>query len=611
MENLLIQSAAIIGLGVGAQWIAWRLKVPSILLLLVVGFVAGPVTGMLDPDALMGKLLMPIVSISVALILFEGGLTLRLEEIKVTGSTLWVLVTLGAGVTWMLAALSGHYIAGLSWPVAVLLGSILVVTGPTVIGPLLRHIRPSGKVASVLKWEGIVIDPIGAVLAVLVFEVLLHGSDHNPAASIVLSGVVKTLLVGGLIGGAASWLLVVMLKRHWVPDFLQNAVSLALVVVAFAISNFLQEESGLLTATVMGFLLANQKAAVIRHVIEFKENLRVLLLSSLFVLLAARLDQSALREIDLGAVLFVVSLILVVRPLSVFVSTLGSSLNWKERLFLSWMAPRGIVAASIASVFAAAMVEAQYEDAAQMVPITFLVIAITVTVYGLTAGTLARWLGIATPNPQGLVIAGAHPLACQIAEALKEYKIPCVLIDSNYRNITAARQQGLRAHFGDLLATRTIDDLNLAEMGRLLAMTPNDQVNCLTALHFAEVFGRESVFQLSMGKGGVSESFPSHLRGRILFGKGITFEKLYGMLERGGDIRATRISDEFKVADFKEEHGARAVPLFTLTEAGRLNVISDIDSLKADTGTRIISLIEPKPDDPTEGAGEEEGTLPG
>lgn len=611
MDDLLVQSAAIIGLGVGAQWLAWRLKVPSILLLLTIGFLAGPVAGLLDPDALMGDMLMPIVSISVALILFEGGLTLRLEEIKVTGATLWLLVSLGAAVTWILAALSGHYIANLSWPVAVLLGSILVVTGPTVIGPMLRHIRPSGKVASILKWEGIVIDPIGAVLAVLVFEVLIHGGHGSSATGIVLTGVVRTLLVGGIVGGAASWFMIVLLRRHWVPDFLQNAVALAMVVVAFALSNRLQEESGLLTATVMGFLLANQKSVVVHHVIEFKENLRVLLLSSLFVLLAARLDMEQIRAIDLGAVLFVLSLIFVVRPLSVLASTMRSSLSWKERIFLSWMAPRGIVAASIASVFAASMLEAGYEDAAGMVPLTFLVIAVTVLVYGTTSGLLARKLGIATPDPQGLVIAGAHPLACRIAEALKEYKIPSVLIDSNFRNVTAARQQGLRAHFGDLLATHTVDDLNLAEMGRLVAMTPNDQVNCLSALHFAEVFGRQGVFQLSLGKGGMSSSFPSHLRGRYVFGKDVTYDLLYGMLNRSADIRATRISSEFSVEDFKSAHGKRAVPMFTLTESGKLNVIADGDTLKADPGTRIISLIEPGTDEAEKKDGEEEGSLPG
>ncbi|MCF6286007.1 MAG: cation:proton antiporter, partial [Candidatus Hydrogenedentes bacterium] len=484
MEEHLIQLALLVVLGIGAQWVGWRVKIPSILFLLGAGIAAGPVFGWVRPDALFGDLLLPLVSVCVALILFEGGLTLRFSELASVSTVFWRLVTVGVAVTWGVTAVAAHYCLQVSWPVSLLLGAILVVTGPTVIGPLLRHIRPTGKVGPLLKWEGIMIDPVGASLAVLVFEAIDAGGGH--AAPEVAWGVVKTLGIGLGLGILSANTLVLLIRRYWIPEMLHVAFSLALVLGAFALSNTLMHESGLLTVTIMGVWLANQKKVSIRHLVEFKENLRVLLLSVLFILLAARLDLAMLKELGWGGFAFVLILILVARPLSMFFCTVGTTMTRAERIFLCWMAPRGIVAAAVTSVFAISLAENGYAGAERMVPAHFLVIGSTVLVYGLTAGPLAKRLGLAIANPQGSVIIGAHAPARELGQVLQKEGFDVLLVDSNWSNVTKARQEGLPAHYGDALSEDLLDDLPLDRMGRVLALTGNYTVNALATLHFAE-----------------------------------------------------------------------------------------------------------------------------
>ena len=407
--NVLGSLGAICVLGIGAQWLAWRVRIPAILLLLSFGIVAGQAaTGVLDPDKLFGDLLLPGVSLAVAVILFEGGLSLQFRELRALGGVIIALLTIGSLTAGVLTALAARWSLGMAWETAILLGAILIVTGPTVIGPLLRHLRLSGNVAAILRWEGIVIDPIGASLAVLVFEAIL-ASSRLKALEAVLIELAVILVCGGLTGLVAGALLVLSLARRWVPDHLETAVTLMFVIGAFTVSNLIQDESGLLTVTIMGVALANQRWVSVQHLLHFKEQLSVLLISVLFIVLSSRLGCEHFKDLNLGSVIFVLALFLVVRPASVFLSTLGSRLNWRERLFLAWMAPRGIVAASVASVFALELASVDRSPARGLVPITFLVIVSTVAVYGLTAGWLAIRLGLIHPNPQGVLLVGATP----------------------------------------------------------------------------------------------------------------------------------------------------------------------------------------------------------
>lgn len=593
-EHVLIGLASIIVLGIGAQWLAWRLKFPSILFLLVLGFVAGPVTGFLHPDKLLGDLLLPVISVSVAVILFEGGLTLRFSELHDIGHVVRNLVTVGILATWVLVAACAYFLIGLNIGLSILIGAILIVTGPTVILPLLRHVRPVERVANVVKWEGIVNDPIGALLAVLVFEALVIG-EFQKAGAMVLFGLLKTVVLGTLIGILAAWFLVMMLKRYWIPDYLQETVALMLVVTAFVSANFVQEESGLFAVTLMGIALANQKTVVVKHILEFKENLGVLIISTLFILLAARLESAELRQLNMESLAFVGVLMLVVRPVASGLSMIGSELNWRERLFVAWMAPRGIVAAAIASVFALRLSELGLPQTEYLVPVVFLVIVATVGIYGLTATPLARWLGVANTNPQGALIIGAHGWARAIARVLQEEGFRVLLVDTNRHNEYEARMQGLPTYHGSVLAEYILDEINLDGIGRLLALTPNDEANALAVLHFEELFGRMGVYQLPPHQDeveGAEEFSPQHLRGRFLFGKGVSFEYISERFSGEGGIKKTRLSEEFDYEAFQRYYEGRAIPMFVITEARKLLIFTTDQKLQPQPGQTIIALVE-------------------
>ncbi len=604
--DALTQLTAIIVFGIGAQWLAWRLNLPAILLLLFAGFLAGPVmescgwTRLIDPDRLFGELLLPIVSLSVALVLFEGGLSLDLAELRAHGPVIWRLVTVGALVTWGVATLAAHGLLGMTWPLATLLGVILVVTGPTVIKPLLRHVRPADPVGPILKWEGIVIDPIGAMLAVLVFEAI--PTSQTEAVETMLVGILKTLVVGGLMGWLAARLLVAALRRFWVPDFLHNPVTLMLLAAAFTLANHLQSESGLFAATLMGILIANQRKVPVMHILEFKETLSTLLVSALFIVLAARLTTSQISALGVYSVVFVLILVVFARPVAVLLSTVGSGLSWNERGFLAWMAPRGIVAASVASVFALRLRQAGYSGAEHLVPATFAAIVGTVLIYGLSASWVGRRLGMSGGN-HGFLIVGANPLAQAIGESLLREGHPVLLVDSNPAPVRASRMSGLPVLYASILSQFVVDRLDLSGIGHLLALTANEELNSLATLRFARHFGRDHVYQLAPDTGdeGRKEKVAAELHGRVLFASGLTYEHLAQRLEQGSTIKRTPLTESFTFADFQNLYGESAVPLFVIDGTGKIQPVSTDLSLPPVPGQVVISLV---------GAGEMAATTP-
>lgn len=602
VEALLVGVAAIVVLGVGAQWIAWRLHVPSILLLLGVGFLVGPILGLLDPDAMFGELLTPFVEVAVALILYEGGLSLRFSELEEHGGTIFRLVTVGVLVTLVATTVAAELFFGFDPGLAILLGAILVVTGPTVIIPMLRHMQPVERLGSILRWEGIMIDPIGAMLAVLVFEALLVGR-LEAATTLALFGVLETLVFGGIIGAVFAGVLILLLRWHWVPDFLHNPVSLMLVVIALVASNELQPESGLLAVTVMGILLANQDQVPVKHIVEFKENLQVLLVGALFIVLAARLQPEAVGIIGLGALAFLAVLVLLARPLSVWISTLGSDLEPRERAMIGLTAPRGIVAAAIASLFALRLTEAGYPQAEALVPITFFTIIGTVAIYGIASPLLARRLGLADPDPQGVLIVGAHDWARALAHRLKEEGFRVMLADANRLHVVQAWDEGLHAQHGDVVSEEMMENLDFYGIGRMLALTSNDEVNALAALHFKEVFERSQVFQLVHGTEEDRQRLPPHLRGRFLFGPDVTYERLAALYEDGAEIRSVELEEPLARDDLADHFGTEVVPLFLITPSGGLDVVSRSQPPTMKAGSRLIFMARP-PSVP--GEGEEE-----
>ncbi len=598
-EHALIGLALILILGIGAQWLAWRLRLPAILLLLLTGILAGPVTGLLHVNELLGDLIFPVISLAIAVILFEGGLTLKLGELRAAGSVITRLVTVGALVTWVVTSLAARYILNLDTQMAVMLGAILVVTGPTVIGPLLRQIRPSGPSGIALKWEGILIDPLGVTLTVLVFEAILIGEMTQAPGSILL-GMVATLGAGALVGALGALGLIFVLRRHWVPDYLQGSVALLAVMAAYAGADLLRPEAGLLSVTLMGIALANQRWVAVRHIVEFKENLSILLIGSLFILLAARLEPEALQYLDGRVLLFLLALVLVARPLAIWISSARAGFALRDKVFLSWLAPRGIVAAAVASLFAERLEAAGFEQAGLLAPYVFFTIIFTVALYGLTAAPLARFLKLSEPNPQGLVLVGAHRLNRAIAQVLCQQGIRVILLDKNFNNVAQAQMEGLLAHYGNVLAEEVIEEMDLTGIGRLLAMTGNDEVNALAALHFSETFGRTNVYQLPTAGLDTADKAGRavlHLRGRVLFEETANFQRLESLFKSGGRVKATKLTRHFDFEDFKKQHGADAVPLFAVDKVGQVTIFTtEVDTaLEVGPEQVLISLAPGKP----------------
>ena len=606
--------ALILTLGVLAQWLAHRLRLPSILVLLITGLLVGPTFEVIDVEALFGPLLFPIVGLAVATILFEGGLSLRREELTEIGPALTRLIGIGIPVTWVLSSVAARYLLGFDWPLAVILGAILVVTGPTVTLPLLSHIRPKGRMSALLKWEGIVNDPIGAILAVLVLEWVVESGVEGATGDAVL-GILRAAAIGVGIGWITTELIAVALRRHLVPDSLQSSLALGAALLSFVISNELQHESGLLTVTVLGILLTNKRHLELEHVVEFKENLRVVLIGSLFVMLAARITWDQLGVLGLGSFLFLSALIFVVRPAAVVASCAGLGMSMREQMFLSMMAPRGIVAAAVSSLFALRLSGAGVRQAEDLAPVVFLVIVGTVLFYGLLAGPFARRVGLASKSQEGVLILGAHPLARAIGETLSALDVRVVLIDSNRANIAAARLAGLEGYQASIRSEYVVEHVPLDGIGRLLAMVSNDEVNALAALRFQTLFGRAEVYQVApatLARAGTKEKdrMASENAARILFGNEHTYAELERRFDAGAEIRRTNITEEFGYEDYLERFGDAAVPMFLLRKNGSVRVFTEDLQPTPEPGDRLISMVhEPAGDAGVPPKGAEPGSL--
>ncbi|NNF16432.1 MAG: sodium:proton antiporter, partial [Gammaproteobacteria bacterium] len=542
----------IVVLGVAAQWLAWRFRFPAIVLLALAGLIIGPVTGWVSPREVFGEHMQSVVSLCVAIILFEGGLNLHFNELKVAASGVRRLVYLGAPLAWFFATLAAVFVGGLSWQVAAVFGAIMVVTGPTVIIPLLRQARLNRRTASYFKWEGIVNDPIGALLAVLILQFLVQ-TDQDSGWQAVVTGLSWALASGAFLGGAGGWLAGKAFRRGLVPEYLKSPVMLGLVLLVFVTSNLLQHEAGLLAVTVMGMVVGNMDLAGIQDMKRFKEYITVMLVAVVFVVLTADLQPEVLLGITWHGIALVAAILFLCRPATVFFATLGADMDNRDRAILGWIAPRGIVAAATAGVMGPRLQAAGYEGAESLLPLVFLVIFATILLHGSTIGWIARKLQLTSRNQDSILIVGASPWSVAFARKLKELGVRCLIADSSWHNLRRARLAGIDVFYGEILSDFAEESVEIGHVGTVLAATSNDAYNALVCMAIAPEVGRPNVFQLAMGDT-QSDDDPRGvarpLRGRVAFGTDAVFEKLWRRHVRGWTFYSTRLSETYSYSDF-------------------------------------------------------------
>lgn len=594
--------ALVLVVSVVAQWLAWQVKLPSILLLLLIGFGLGR---LVDPEQVLGRdVLFGGVTIAVGIILFEGSMSLRLKHVRDLGRPVIRLCTVTVGVAWVLITLCA-WLIGFRLQVALLVGAILVVTGPTVLAPILRQLRPTRRVSSLLRWEGIVVDPIGALLAVLVFQGVLIGGVGEAAPQLALA-VVKTVVVAFGIALAVGVLLEFMMRHHLIPDFLHGVTFLAAAVGAMVGANALQEQSGLVTVTVLGIFVGNRPELHVEHVAEFKEHLQVLFVGGLFVVLAGRIQPDALLEVAPRALLFVVLLVALVRPVSVIAGLWGTRVTRQERVLLACMAPRGIVAAAVSSIFALSFAKNARDSgrpelvhladqASQLAPVVFVVIVCTVAIYGLGVGRLAERLGLASPSPQGILFVGDDDWVVQAAKVLDESGIQTLVLSRHYRSLAGARMSGLPTVTANILSDYAVKDMDMAGIGSLIACTSEEEVNATAAREFARVLGRAHVYQLRRAlaedrSSDKRKAEASHLTARPPFRPALSYAEMAERVDRGMTVKRTRLTPEFTLTHFMERYGEQTVLMFAIKEEGQVDVLREGMRIPQ-TGVSVVALV--------------------
>ena len=565
--SLIIVSVA--ALGVAAQWIAWRLRMPAIILLAVFGLIAGPGLGFIDPSADFGDFLRPVVSLCVAIILFEGGLSLQLSELKDAAKGVRRLVYLGVPLAWMSCALCARFIGGLDWPVSLVFGAILVVTGPTVIMPMLRQAALNRRTASYLKWEGIINDPIGALLAVLVFQFFIFQQSGSGWQE-VLSGIGLAITASLVLGGVGGWAIGSAMRAGLVPEYLKSPIMLGLVLVVFEASNLVQAEAGLLAVTIMGIVVGNLNLPGIGDLRRFKEYITIMLVSVVFVSLTADLDVGSLTEIGWRGAALVLAVMFIARPFAIMLATIGAGMEFRERVLLSWIAPRGIVAAATAGLMGPGLVDAGY-DAHVLLPLVFAIIFATVFGHGLTLNWLSGKLGLSSKHRDGVLIVGASPWTVELARTLNDLDVNVLVADSSWHNLRPARLAGIPVFYGEILSEFAEESLELAHIRTVLAATSNDAYNALVCTALAPEIGQQRVLQLALGSNDTEED-PRALarprRGGVAFDGDAYFEMLWRNLVRGWKFSKTRITEEYDYRAFVADLPDDALKILTL-ETGK------------------------------------------
>lgn len=590
----MIELAGIIILGILAQWVAWRFKIPAILPLILIGLIVGPISAeyltedgskYIEPvwngtkGLFPGEGLYYFVSLAISIILFEGGLTLKRSEIKNVGPVITKLITVGATVTFFGAGIVAHYAFDLSWKISFLFSGLIIVTGPTVITPILRNIPLKKDLSAVLKWEGILIDPIGALVAVLVFEFIsVGGGGGFTKTALIEFG--KILLFGTTFGFTFAHALAFFINKKWIPHYLLNVVSLSTVLLVFVESELFAHESGLLAVVVMGMVLGNGKLNNLKELLYFKESLSVLLISILFILLAANIDMKDLLLLYNWKTAVVFGLVVfLIRPLAVFLSTFNSSLKINERLFISWVGPRGIVAAGIASLFGSKLLKQGVSGAEYITPLVFMVVLGTVLLNATTARLFAKLVGVFLKDSNAILIVGASKPARLIAKYLQDNDKRVVLIDSNKMFVEQSAKEDLEAYEVNIYDDDLANNIELNDVGYLIAMTGSDAVNKFAINSFSSVFGGQGYFRLATADEVKNKNYEKQ---HLFFTPHDDYINLSEVVRDYPSIHEVSINseEEYQTTMQKLFDQVESIPLFVKTTDGNLSLIAEFESQK-------------------------------
>lgn len=582
----MIELAGVLILGILAQWFAWRFKIPAILPLLLIGLIVGPIATLYTEDGskwiepiwngtkglFPGQSLYYFVSLSIGIILFEGSLTLKIKEIKNVGVVISRLITLGSIITFFGAGIAVHYIFNTSWEISFLFSALIIVTGPTVISPILRNVPLKRDVSTVLKWEGILIDPIGALVAVLVFEFISidEGITFTKTAFVEFG---KIIFFGTTLGFAFAHALTYIIKKQLIPHYLLNVFALAIVMADFVLADYLAHESGLLAVVVMGMVMGNIGLPNLKELLHFKESLSVLLISILFILLSANINIEDLQAIyNWNTLLLFGVVILIVRPIGVFLSTYKSSLKTNEKLFISWVGPRGIVAAGIASLFGLKLVKNGVEGAELITPLVFMIVLGTVLLNATTARFVAKLLKVYLEKSNGILIVGAGEFSRTIASYLNKNNRHVVLVDSNSNNINEATKLGLEAINENVFSDELENNIELNDIGYLMALTANTDINSHCITKFQEQFGEHGSFRLITPEERVD---PNNNPKEGLFSHSDDFLKLSGIAREHPIIKEIDIKskEHFEELISTAKKNDNIVTLFLKLKNGELKII--------------------------------------
>ena len=591
----------IIFLGVFSQWLAWKISKPAIVIMSLAGLIVGPFLNIIVPSQVLGdSIYKSIISISVALILFEGSLSLDFKEITDTKMTIKRIVVFGALISWILGSLSAYFLAGLSITTSLVIGALLIVTGPTVIIALLRQAKLDSKVSTILKWEGILVDPMGAILAVLSFEAaeVFASSSVSPGILVKVGiGVLIAVAIGVLVGIGTGR----ALQKNYFPEYLKSAIVLCLVLGTFSLSESITHETGLLAVTVMGVILANMHISSIEQVKHFNENISILLTSSVFVMLTSSLSRSILVDIfQLKIILFVLSMLFIVRPLSIWLSTIGTDLNIREKTLIGWIAPRGIVALTVTGYFSNLLVEEGHQDAELLLALTFALVIVTVIAHGFSIQPLAKKLGLAHDGKPGLVIVGSNPFSVALAKFLKDWDVPTLIVDYSGKNLENVINTDIETYQGEILYEVANYNLDLVIYKKMLLNTPIPLYNILVSNEFVSRFEHTSSICIINVLGDKVRSDFKELQKIGVPRLGdyrATYLSLIRLVEDGYDFAATQITEELTEEEYYRLMDYRRINIFTMTESGDIEFFTTEHKPRISSGDYIVSLTPPSPDD--------------